>query len=124
MQHKGESVERAIRQSGYSITNLAVKLGKSRRWMYHVFENPNVPVELILKIGKIIHYDFSGEIKELKNYSEKGNDTLISEPAKNYNEQKMETENWKNKYLELLEKYNELLTEISGKTKIQSKRKK
>ena len=38
MQHRGEIVERAIRQSGYPISSIAKKLGKSRRWMYLMFD--------------------------------------------------------------------------------------
>ena len=64
MQHRGEIVKKAIPLSGYSITKLSEKLGRSRRWMYQVFENSTVSLDLILEIGKIIQYDFSGDIKE------------------------------------------------------------
>ena len=124
MQHRGEIVENAVRQSGYSITKLATKLGKSRRWMYLLFENPNISIELILEIGQIIHHDFSSEIKALKNYSTKVQDQNTSEPTKTYREQLKEIENWKNKYMDILEKYNKLLTADSSKKKPTSKTKK
>ena len=66
VQHRGEIIKNAIYQSGYSITKLAERLGKSRRWMYLLFENTNVSLDVILQIGEVIHYDFSQEIKELK----------------------------------------------------------
>ena len=53
MLHRGEIIEKAIRESGYSITTVAQRLGKSRRWMYLLFENTAVSIELILQIGKI-----------------------------------------------------------------------
>lgn len=116
MQHKGEIVEHAVRQSGYSITKLAAKLGKSRRWMYHVFQNPNLTIELVLDIGKIIHHDFTNEIKELKKYSSNGFiNEIIKEPEQNYFHQQKEIEYWKNKYVELLEKHNALLTSLGTK---------
>ncbi len=55
MLHRGEIVEKTIRESGYSITSIAQKIGKSRRWMYLLFENTAVSIELILQIGKIIY---------------------------------------------------------------------
>lgn len=94
MQHRGEIVEQAVRQSGYSLTKLTHRLGKSRRWIYHAFENPILSIDVILEISKIIHHDFSDEIIELKRYN-----SLSIEP----------TDYWKNKYLDLLEKYNALL---------------
>jgi CRISPR/Cas system-associated exonuclease Cas4 (RecB family) len=103
MQHRGEIVERAIRQSGYPISQIAKKLGKSRRWMYLMFDNSQVDIESIISIGKIIHHDFSQEIKELNAISAHS----FSEPESKYNKQTKEY--WKNKYLKLLENYNELL---------------
>ena len=69
MQHKGEILEKAIRESGHSITKLAQKMGKSRRWMYQIFDSANVPIYYIIDIGKIIHHDFTDEIKGIKIYS-------------------------------------------------------
>ena len=66
MQHKGEIVEKAVRQSGIPLTKLVKRLGKSRKWIYNAFENPQLFLDVILEIGKIIHYDSSNEIKELK----------------------------------------------------------
>ena len=111
MQHRGEIVERAVRQSGYSLTKLTIRLGKSRRWIYHAFENPMLPIETIFEIGRIIHYDFSDELVELKKY---GNAISHEKEA----EEKLpgnSAEFWKNKYLNLLEKYNALLENTSSK---------
>ena len=102
MQHRGEIIKEAIYQSGYSITKLAERLGKSRRWMYLQFENSNVSLDLILQIGEIIHHDFSNDFKELKNTLK-----VVNDPINSYNVD--EVEFWKNKYLTLLEEYTELL---------------
>jgi predicted transcriptional regulator len=103
MQHRGEIIKEAIYQSGYSITKLAERLGKSRRWVYLQFENSNVSLDLILQIGEIIHHDFSDNIKELKNSV-----TTFQEPPIVYGNSE-DAEYWKNKYLKLLEEYTELL---------------
>jgi plasmid maintenance system antidote protein VapI len=65
MQHRGEILKKAIYKSGIPFTELAKRLGRSRRWMYLIFDNSNVSLDLVLQIGKIIHHDFSDSIKEL-----------------------------------------------------------
>ncbi len=102
MLHRGEIIEKVIRESGYSITTIAQKLGKSRRWMYLLFDNPNVPIDLILQLGKIIYHDFSLEFPEIikRQY-------VSNEDSKEY--QKIDDNFWKEKYFALLEEYNSLL---------------
>ena len=105
MQHKGEIVEKAVRESGYSITKLAVLLGKSRRWVYDAFQNRNLSIDVILEIGKVIFYDFSNDLLELKRFK------INTQDSAQFTYQVDETtaEYWKNKYLDLLEKYNRVL---------------
>lgn len=109
MEHRGEIIKNAVYKSGYSITELAKKLGKSRRWMYLMFENSNVSLDLVIEIGKIIHYDFKDEIKEFNPFQKS-----IIESTTDYKIDESQAEYWKNKYLKLLEEYNEIL---KGKTK-------
>ncbi len=100
MQHRGEIIRKAVYNSGYTITEIAKSIGKSRKWMYLMFENSNVSLDMVLQIGKIIHYDFTDEIKEFN-----PNSTIVNEPPTvNQN-----AEYWKDKYLKLLEEYNWLL---------------
>ena len=106
MQHKGEIVEKAVRQSGLPLTQLAKRMGKSRRWLYNAFDNPNLSLEHILQIGSIIHYNFSDEILDLQRF--KNFEDPISRENK-YAVSSESAEYWKNKYLTLLEKYNALL---------------
>ncbi|MEN9399162.1 MAG: hypothetical protein RL632_263 [Bacteroidota bacterium] len=106
MQHKGEIVEKAVRQSGLPLTQLAKRMGKSRRWLYNAFDNPTLSIEFILSIGKIIHYDFSNDIDDLQRLRT-FDEPKIDENA--YTVSSESAEYWKNKYLTLLEKYNRLL---------------
>ena len=101
MQHRGEIIKEAIYKSGYPITELAKRMGKSRRWVYLLFENPTVSIDIILQIGIIIHYNFSNEIEGLNSQT-----PTLNEPFPNYLK---EEDYWKNKYLVLLEKYNAML---------------
>ena len=110
MQHKGEIVQKAVRESGFPITKLAQRMKKSRRWVYLAFENSNLSLDYILAIGKIIHHDFSGEIRELKNHL-----VIANDPRVVYVDHPDNSEYWKDKYLNLLEEYNALLLKISEK---------
>jgi hypothetical protein len=112
MQHKGEILEKAVRDSGMPLTKLTQRLKKSRRWIYNAFENPNVSIDYILEIGKIIHHDFSDDIIELKKYRNMAA-ALHLEENQDDSESNKSVEYWKNKYLNLLEKYNLLLEKNS-----------
>ena len=106
MEHRGEIVEKAVRQSGYSITKLSIKMKKSRRWVYNTFENSQLSIDKILEIGKIINHDFSKEIKEINRSIQQNKiDPLEKENA----------EYWKNKYLYLLEEHQELIRKLVKK---------
>lgn len=104
MQHRGEILKEAIYKSGYPITELAKRMGKSRRWVYLLFENPTVSIDTILQIGIIIHYDFSNQIEGLNSQT-----LTLKEPFPHYLK---EEDYWKNKYLKLLEDYNDLLKKV------------
>lgn len=94
-----------MRESGYCITKLAARLGKSRRWVYDAFQNRNLSIDVILEIGKVIFYDFSNDLLELKRFK------INTQDSAQFTYQADETtaEYWKNKYLDLLEKYNRML---------------
>ena len=104
MQHRGEIIKEAIYTSGCTVTEIAKSIGKSRRWMYLMFENSNVSLDIVLQIGKIIHYDFSLEIKEFS-----PSQKIIEKASFDSKKEDSDAEYWKNKYLNLLEEYNDLL---------------
>lgn len=103
MQHRGEIIRKAIYNSGYTVTEIAKCIGKSRRWMYLMFENSNVSLDIVLQIGKIIHCDFTDEIIEI-NLSQK----VLEKSSLDSKKENLDAEYWKNKYLNLLEDYHEL----------------
>lgn len=107
MIHRGEIVEQAIRKSGIPIATIAKRLGKSRRWMYLMFENPDVSFEIIKRIGQIIYYDFHDDFPML---SGKGQPYTDHEHQYDTHEN---AEYWKNKYFRLLEEHNELLKKVN-----------
>jgi len=109
MQHKGKILEKAVRESGHSITKLAQKMGKSRRWMHQIFDSANVPIDYIIDIGRIIHHDFSNDIKGLNVYSDSDRNMMSRILTYSRSPNSRDENYWREKYMELLEKYNELL---------------
>jgi transcriptional regulator with XRE-family HTH domain len=113
--HTGSIVEMAIRRSGISIAELARRVGVNRRSIYNWFEQPSLSLEIISKVGLVLGYDFSSEFPEIKAYKP-------SSPVKE-NEQLTDSHSsedisyWKNKYITLLEKYNDVLIKSRGVSK-------
>jgi uncharacterized membrane protein len=102
MQHRGEIIKKAIQESGYSITKLALDLNKSRSWMYQLFAQEKVLFSVIHKIGFHINYDFS---KKIEDYNTAKSSSLQQKENSLINT----AEHWKNKYINLLEEYNVLI---------------
>ena len=105
MKHRGEIVEKAVRESGMSISALAIKLGKSRRHVYNLFQYHNLDWETIAQIGEIINIDFSQKFPELKTLQNSTSSTTPKD-IKSCIEQ---LHYWKDKYIALLEEHNKLL---------------
>lgn len=108
--HRGEIVEKAVRESGFSIVQLAKRMHKSRKWVYNSFENSLLPLDYVLQIGKIIHHDFSSEIPEIHRPG-KGL-LLVGIPEVEHVNPEETVEYWKSKYYNLLEEYTVLLKEL------------
>jgi hypothetical protein len=105
MEHRGEIIEKAIRNSGIPLTSIARRIGKSRQWIYLLFQNPNVPLHIVVQIGKIIYYDFKDEIQGLSQGKHNLND--------NQDEKSKEAEFWKERYYQLMEEHLKLLKKQS-----------
>lgn len=90
MIHRGEVVEKAIRNSGISITEIGRRIYYTRTSLYRMFQNKNLPLDLIIKIGNVLNYDFSLDIPELQSTTP-------------------HVDRLHKKYCELLEEYNKLL---------------
>lgn len=83
---------------------VSAKLNVSRRTLYNYFAQPDLSVEMIERIGKVIHADVN-ELLEKVGYAQRHTNATASENADDFS--------WKNKYIELLEKYNALLEETT-----------
>lgn len=99
--HHGLIVEKVVRRSGMSISHLARVLKVNRRSVYNWFNHPKLSIDLIMSIEKALGYDFSNDIPEYSQFR-------IGRAASS-DEDIPQAETWKRKYIDLLEKYNQLL---------------
>lgn len=98
-QHRGEILEAVIRRSGYSIKVLAERLGISRNTIYNKFREHDISYDFIVRVGDIIHYDFTYEYPEIKTTA-----------SLDKNQHAAELWKLEHKYTHLLERYNKLLS--------------
>lgn len=77
--------------------------------MYYIFEKPNVSLDVVLQIGKILHHDFSLEMKGVVLYSTQKQEAKLLTDRRVFNSEGEEIQHWKEQYYSLLEKYNDLL---------------
>ncbi len=108
----GQILERVVRRDRMGISELSRKLNVSRRTIYNWFDQQNLDPILLLKIGNIIEYDFAQDLPE--NFFIKYNH-LTSKPEEEHQDELKQVYFWMNKYIHLLEKYNEILTEMEGR---------
>ncbi|SDI27595.1 helix-turn-helix domain-containing protein [Mucilaginibacter sp. P19] len=104
--HYGQIVELVIRKKGVSISQLARMTNMNRRSVYNWFNQKYLKQEIIHEIGILISHDFSAEFPELFRKSD-----FMQTQGGFHSDYPSENANaiWKDKYIELLEKYNTLL---------------
>jgi transcriptional regulator with XRE-family HTH domain len=111
--HYGQIIEKVIRRDGYSISELAKLMDVNRRSVYNWFCKKRLKSDIIFRIGEVLSYDFSNEFPELFKDGEfsflYNNVTILKEETEVVAENL--EDHWKDKYIILLEKYNELLTQ-------------
>lgn len=100
-----------------NITQLVKKVGVSRSAYYNHIADPQLPIDTLLKYGKVLHYDFMEDFPELfTNNLADGRDSYTQlSHAETKEEAEKQRDIWKEKYYELLEKYMALKEQQDGK---------
>ncbi|TKB97610.1 helix-turn-helix domain-containing protein [Pedobacter cryophilus] len=107
--NNGEIVELVIRRNNLSISELSRRLHVSRRSIYNWFTQPNLSFDIICKIGDTLGYDFSSDFPDLFNGRESRMIKYIT-TDRNLEEAQNSASYWRSKYINLLEKHNEILS--------------
>jgi len=109
--HMGEVLERIVRRDRMGISELARRLGVSRRTMYNWFETEQISIEIIRRIGLIIGHDFSAEFPdEFAKKSEFADGESFFDGQGAQEQPGTVVYYWMDKYIKLLEKFNTLLS--------------
>lgn len=111
MVYRGEILKLVIECLGMSKMQVYWKLNISRKLFYNYFEWVDILFEMLIDVGKIIYYFFSDEIFELWTFQ------IILDLGDNYYECILVDE-WKNKYIVLLEEYIEFFKKFSELQKV------
>lgn len=111
----GKVIEGVVRKNHIRISELSRKLHVSRRTIYNWFNQESLNFEIICKIGTAIMHDFSKELPE--EFLHLDNELIDHADVSKIREHlptaapSDSVGYWMNKYIKLLEKYNELLTQ-------------
>jgi hypothetical protein len=108
--HRGQLLEAAVKASGVNKTLVAEKAGYSRSSYYKHIEEKELEYHILAAYGRALKHDFTEDLPEMPKY-------LVEEPDEQYGkaptlqEAMKQRDKWKEKYYELLEKYNKLIEE-------------
>ena len=112
--HHGQLIEKIIRRNGHSITDIARLTNVNRRSVYNWFNKARLKPRTIKSIGDAIRYDFTGIFPEFKEDMDTAEKYFIE--VKTNKGLDNEAHDWKDKYIELLEKHAELLSQIGDQS--------
>ncbi|NVO31536.1 hypothetical protein [Hymenobacter lapidiphilus] len=130
MPHQGEILQDAIKNSGISITRIVDDLGITRPTMYRKFKERELDYTFVKRVGEIIGHDFSNDFtitqqtdlsfnvthapKNVTNVSESGNVSRSTVTVVASSDSLKDLMQLQQKYIALLEAYNELLLKVYG----------
>lgn len=112
IKHRGNIVKEAIEKSGYKKIRLCNEMKISRPTLDRYLDDENLELDFIIKVSRIINYDFSNEIPEIKEMADDSIEELDEKLLKDVNnifELKKLVIHYKNKYFDTLEKYTNIL---------------
>ncbi|WP_316839632.1 helix-turn-helix domain-containing protein [Pedobacter gandavensis] len=111
----GQVIEHVVRKDHMGITELSRKLHVSRRTIYNWFDQESLNFDIICKIGNVMNHDFSEEFPDdfarLRDEARAKKNALMDTEDNSTPNYSGAVNYWMNKYIQLLEKYNELLSQ-------------
>jgi predicted transcriptional regulator len=102
--HMGELVEKVIKKTGANVTELASAMGVSRRTIYNWYKEEVISVSILNKLSREIGFDFTTTENVVSPVVVEPNEQLEN------NVISQDDKYWQARYIELLERYSELLS--------------
>lgn len=130
MAHQGEILQEAIKNSGISITRIVEELGITRPTIYRKFKDETLDASFVKRVGEIIQHDFSQDftlqqqaalpfvvnntVSHVTRETERVKSTGMPVTSPNDIDCSKQLMILQQKYISLLEAYNELLLKVYG----------
>lgn len=115
----GQIVEKVVKTGKLSISEVSRKLNVSRRTLYNWFQTRDLSFDTIEKIGIVINHDFSEEFPGIfplnKSRGSVEFDITDQQTKQNLSDP---IYYWMDKYIKLLERFNEVLPVRYGKKNV------
>ena len=108
--NRGQILASVVEASNLTKEEVARRAGYTRSAYYKHIENPQLNYHILMAYGRALKHDFTEEFTDMPRY-------IMEEVSETYGKPKTLEEalnlleQWKNKYLDLLEKYNRLIEE-------------
>ncbi|RYY62234.1 MAG: hypothetical protein EOO05_03530 [Chitinophagaceae bacterium] len=108
--NRGQVLSSVVESTRINKEKVAVKAGYSRSSYYKHISNPDLDFHILTAYGKAIQYDFTEQFPDMPKY-------MVYDPEENYDAPKSlddalkQRDSWKDKYYDLLEKYNSMMEE-------------
>lgn len=113
--HIGEMIEEIIRVNQLSISEVARKMHVNRRSVYNWFKQKSIRPYILHRICNVLAVDFSIELPStIKDVQAKNKEPDDFQPPEKESDSNS-VNYWMNKYIYLLEKYNEILSQDGPK---------
>jgi len=58
----GPIIKQKVLESSLTITEFASRINCERTTVYHIFKQPSIDIERLIKISEVLNYDFINEI--------------------------------------------------------------
>ncbi|RPD49269.1 hypothetical protein DNI29_00240 [Hymenobacter sediminis] len=130
MSHQGEILQEAIKNSGISITRIVEELGITRPTIYRKFKEETLDYGFVKKVGDVISHDFSQDFTVDHQATLPFTSYAVTQPVTHQPERSVTHRTTpvavtdsdptkqllalQQKYIALLEAYNELLLKVYG----------
>jgi hypothetical protein len=110
--HHGQLIEKIVRSNGHSITDIARLTHVNRRSVYNWFNQAKLKPRTIRSIGDAIRYDFTGVFPEYEEEINTRPAMVLASTVSKRNHNHNDKNDWKDKYIELLERHAQLLKQL------------
>ena len=107
--HRGEALEKIVKRNPLSITFISKKAGFNRSSFYNHISKPDLSFEILERYGKALGFDFTKIFPVMDRYISFEDTGNAYPKVLTFDQLEMQRDQWRDKYYDLLERYNKLI---------------